>query len=614
MTGRAYVWITSGLALLVFVMANSVLQPALAGWRIDFTEGRQYTLNDGTRSTLGDLSEPVELTFVYSRRVGQEYPVVRAYAERVRELLTSFQSVGGRNIRLEEINPTPFSEGEDEALANGITGIRTDGGDPLYFGLIGRNTVDDELVIPFLAPERESTLEYDLARLIARLDKPEPPVVGIVTDLANFRGDGQEGGYHALVEIARTFDIEPLGVSFTSIPERVDVLMLAHAATLTEEQAYLVDQFVLAKGRALILVDPASKAAAIGGVVDPESGAARSDLGVLGPAWGLGLSGDAVADAAHALPVNVEEGGRVIEIGQPLFLGVPRRLMAEDDIVTAPLTRQVNLGAPGALEAFPPAGASFVPLIRTGEAPSFVDATEASGEMSPADVLQAYSAEDGSLVLAGRLSGTLPTAFPGGPPSPDMETDGAHLAASRVPAEIIIIADADLLDDGFYIDPRSSTAVGDNAILIQNALDNLSGGDQLLALRSRAPNPRRMTRVDRLREAAEARFFDEQVRLEGRLNRAQERLEELQAIGATGGFFSGDFDADLTEDERAELLELRQSVVETRARLRDIERDFRQDIDWLETVLRAINIWGGALIVLLAGLFAWWRRRRGASS
>ncbi len=614
MTGRAHVWITSGLALLVFVMANALLQPALAGWRIDFTEGRLYTLNGGTRATLGSLAEPVELTFVYSRRAGQEYPVVRAYAERVRELLASFRSVGGGNIRIEEINPAPFSEAEDEALAHGITGIRTDGRDPLYFGLIGRNTVDDELVIPFLAPERESTLEYDLARLIARLDKPEPPVVGIVTDLANFRGDGQEGGYHALTEIARTFDIEPLGVSFTSIPDRIDVLMLAHAATLTEAQTYLVDQFVLAKGRALILVDPASKAAAIGGVLDPASGAARSDLGVIGQAWGLELSRYAVADAALALPVNVEAGGRVTEVGQPLFLGIPGRLMAGDDIVTAPLTRQVNLGAPGALEAFPPAGATFRPLIRTDEAPAYIDSARASGEMDPQEVIAAYAAEDGSLVLAGRLSGTLPTAFPGGPPSPDIGTGGPHLSASLVPAEIIVIADADLLDDGFYIDPRSSTAVADNAILIQNALDNLSGGDRLLALRSRTPNPRRMTRVDRLREAAEARFFDEQVRLEGRLNAAQGRLEELQAIGAAGGFFSGDLDADLTGDERAELAELRQSVVETRSRLRAIERDFRRDIDRLEAGLQAINVWGGSLLVLLAGLFAWWRRRRGTAS
>ncbi|MEL7482236.1 MAG: GldG family protein, partial [Pseudomonadota bacterium] len=289
MTRRIFVWLTSALTLLVFALANTVFQPALAGWRTDLSEGRQFSLSEGTKSTLETLAEPVELTFVYSRRVGQEYPAVRSYADRVRELLRAFKSVGGRNIRLIESDPAPFSEDEDEALAFGITAIRTDGNDPLYFGLIGRNTVDDELVIPFLAPEREATLEYDLTRLIARLDDPEPATVGIITDLQNFKGDGQENGYYALQEIARSYRIQPIGVTFASIPDDVDVLLLAHAANLSEYQQYLIDQFILDKGRALIFVDPASKAAAVGGEIGTD-GAARSDLGALSDAWGIELS------------------------------------------------------------------------------------------------------------------------------------------------------------------------------------------------------------------------------------------------------------------------------------------------------------------------------------
>lgn len=119
-----------------------------------------------------------------------------------------------------------------------------------------------------------------------------------------------------------------------------------------------------------------------------------------------------------------------------------------------------------------------------------------------------------------------------------------------------------------------------------------------------------MTRVVDMRDAAQDKFFDEQARLEQRLSQAQRRLEELQSIGATGGFFSGDIEADLTIEERAELAELRQSVVETRARLRQIERDFRQEIDQLEGWLRFINIWGGPLLVLLLGGLVWLRHRR----
>lgn len=623
MLDRYFTPLASVLALIVFLLANTFFQPLLASWRVDFTQGDQYSLSNGTRSTVQNLAEPVDLTFVYTRRVGQDYPAVRAYAQRVRELLQAYQSTSRRRLRLIEIDPTPFSKEEDEAVSAGITAVQTDGTDPLYFGLIGRNAVDDELVIPFLAPEREATLEYDLTRLIARLDKPEPATIGIITDLENFKGDGKGNGYFALREIAAVYQVAPIASDFTVIPEDVDVLLLAHAASLTARQSYLVDQFILHKGRALILVDPASKAAAAGGVFNTGGRIARSDLGPLGDAWGITLSDAAVADVANALPVSVPDGGRVIEVGQPLFIGVPRSLMSSNDLITSALSRPVNLGAPGALEAFPPQGVIFDPLMRTDEAPSYIDAALASGEATPQNVIQAYESEDGQMVLAGRLSGSLSTAFPDGPPPAEDiedpveeelarigEAEGPpHINTSALPAEVVIIADADLLDDGFYIDPRSTLPSADNATLILNALDNLTGGAELLNLRSRAPNERPMTRVNNMREAAQDEFFDEQARLEARLAEAQRRLEELQAVGATGGFFSGDLEADLTPEERTELSELRQSVVETRERLRDIERDFRRNIDGLENMLRFINIWGGPLIVLLIGLIVWFRRR-----
>lgn len=623
MIDRFFTPIASLLALIVFLLANTLLQPLLANWRVDFTQGQQYTLSEGTLATVKDLAEPVDLTFVYTRRVGQDYPAVRAYAQRVRELLQAYEGASGSRLRLTEIDPTPFSEVEDEAVAAGITAVQTDGTDPLYFGLIGRNAVDDELVIPFLAPEREATLEYDLTRLIARLDKPEPATIGIITDLENFKGDGKNGGYYALREIAAVYQITPILSDFDVLPDDIDVLLMAHATELSDWQTYLIDQFILAKGRALILVDPASKAAAAGGVFNTGGRVARSDLGVLGKAWGVTLSDDAVADVAHALPVTITEGGRLVEMGQPLFIGVPRSLMDSRDLITSALSRAINLGAPGALQAFPPQGVSFDPLARTDEAPSFIDAALASGEATPQEVIEAYDSEDGQLTLAGRLTGRLSTAFPDGPPAIEDTDDpveaelaelsraelAPHLTTSAIPAEVVIIADVDLLDDGFYIDPRSTVPSADNATLILNALDNLAGGEQLLDLRSRAPNLRPMTRVNEMREAAQDEFFDEQARLEARLIEAQRRLEELQAVGATGGFFSGDLEADLSPEERAELSELRQNVVQTRARLRDIERDFRRNIDGLERNLRLINIWGGPLIVALLGLFVWFRRR-----
>ena len=109
MFDRYFTPLASVFILCIFFFAHSLLQPALGSWRADFTEQDLFTLSEGTSATLETLAEPVDLTFVYTRRVGQEYPAVRAYAQRVRELLATYKSVAGNKVRLLEIDPTPFS-------------------------------------------------------------------------------------------------------------------------------------------------------------------------------------------------------------------------------------------------------------------------------------------------------------------------------------------------------------------------------------------------------------------------------------------------------------------------------------------------------------------------
>ena len=123
-----------------------------------------------------------------------------------------------------------------------------------------------------------------------------------------------------------------------------------------------------------------------------------------------------------------------------------------------------------------------------------------------------------------------------------------------------------------------------------------------------------MTTVEQMRDAAQARFFSEQARLEANLATSQQRLEELQSIGATGGFFDGDVSAELNEAERDELARLREDIVTTRGRLRQIERDFRRDIDQLELRLRLFTILGGPILIGLLGFAVFARNRRRAKA
>ncbi|MEO0818505.1 MAG: Gldg family protein [Pseudomonadota bacterium] len=625
LTGRAWPTVTALALIGLFILGNLALQPRLASARVDFTERGLYTLSDATRNTLGSVAEPIDLTLVYSRRVGQDYPRIRAHAARVRELLEAYASASGGRLRVRELDATPFSEAEDVALAAGLTGVPTQGTDPLYFGLIGRNSVDDERIIPFLAPERGGTLEYDLTRMVARLDDPSPARVGLVSSLQGLQGDGVETGYGVLRDMKRSYGLEQIDDAFMSLPEDLDVLVLAHPRPLNEYQTWLVDQFVLRGGRLIWLVDPAAKVAGGGGLFNIDPAPPTSDLGTLGRHWQVVLAEGAVADASNALPVQtISPDGRSDIVGQPLFIAAIPANMSRTDPITSELQRAVNLGAPGAL--FVASSSPFVTetLISTGPAPSFIPAADAVREMPPQDVLLAYDTLDGPLTLAVRLTGSASTAFPNGRPGLPLTGDPVedelmraeaaiappHITEAEREAAIVIIADADFVDDGFYINPNGGAVIADNGAFLLNAIDALTGIDGLLALRSRAESLRPMTLVEDMREAAEAEFFDEQARLEERLFTVQSELDafqsELVAAAATGG----DLEAGLSIEERAQLQALRSDILETRARLRDIERGFRSEIDQLEAVLKAVNIWGGALLAVLLGLVIWWRGQR----
>ncbi|MDZ4761976.1 MAG: GldG family protein [Alphaproteobacteria bacterium] len=617
--------VASVCAVMIFAGLNLASARWLAAARVDLTGARLYTLSSSARTVLGRLVEPVELELVYSRGVAASFPAVRMHGTRVRELLNEIAVRSGGKVRIVETDPEPFSEEEDRVAAAGVSPAPVDGGDPLYFGIIGRNSVADEIAIPFLAPERDGQLEYDLIRLVAQLDDPAPPRVAVISSLPAFSGDGTgEGDAFILQEMRRAFEIIPVENGFRQLPRDADLLLIVHPPALDIWQLYQIDQFLLRKGRALIALDPVSRAAL---ARQGARAVVTSTLGRIETALGVTLDASALADRTLALPVEVDAGGgrRVVE-GQPLFIAAPVALMSSDDMITADLSRSVNFGAAGRWVGGAGKGARFTPLVESTPDASLMAIDFAASDPGPRAVIGAYSSLGSRQILAGRLSGRIETAFPEGPPQSAVPEDpllaalardeiaaaAPHIGASEQDAEIVMIADADMLDDGFYINPDGGQPVADNGAFVLNALDNLAGDPALVALRSRAPASRPMTRVDDLRAVASERLYGEQAALEKRLADTEGRLAELETARNAAGAALG---RRLATDERQddEIAAFRTEVSEIRGRLRAIEREFRRDIDTLAGRLQLANVWLPPLFIAAAGLlvFAARNRRRG---
>lgn len=627
MTARQHLAAMGAALVLLFMGVNLLGQSLLSGLRIDFTEARLYALSDGTRATLSRLSEPIEVTLVYTRDAGRTVPAIQAYANRVREVLQSYEVLSRGMIRLRILDPRPFSEDEDAALANGLRVLSTGGPDPIYFGLIARNSVDQTRVIPFLSPDQETRLEYELTRLLQRLDQPRVPRLAILSALPGIDAVTPEAGYALLRDLEASYSIDRLTPDFATLPDDIDVLFMVHPPPLDAWQLWQIDQYILSGGKALILLDPAAKTAPGTGPFGLGDRQIRSDLGPLMQAWGVQLDSAALADSLTALPIEIEsESGRTEIVAHPLFMSIPADLMDPDSLIVAGLSRGINLAAAGRFIIDPQAPGHHQVLMQSGPAPSPVDPARAALDLSAAQTLALYEAGDAPAILAVRLSGSLDSAFPDGPPQarlPDDPLDrewvlaaqqeaGPGLTRSTGAADIILVADADLVEDSLYLTPGDQADFADNGVFLLNALDSLTGGTELMGLRARVPGHRPMARLDRMRAAAQQAVQTERSALQARLDLAQAQLDDLQALLARQTVRQGSGPSAPAGTEEAERIRLTEDILSTREALRGIERRYRADIDRLENGLRAFTLGTGPLLMLaLAGLLYRQRRRRG---
>ena len=172
------------LLAVLFVTLTILSSVFLKGMRFDLTENGLYTLSDGTRNILKKMEEPVNLYLYFSEDVSRDLPQFRSYARWAGEMLEEFAERSGGKLTLHRVNPVPFSPQEDQASQYGLQGVPVGAaGDMLYFGLVGTNSLDGLQVMPFLQPEKEKFLEYDLARIISSLSHPTHKKVGLISGL-----------------------------------------------------------------------------------------------------------------------------------------------------------------------------------------------------------------------------------------------------------------------------------------------------------------------------------------------------------------------------------------------------------------------------------------------
>ena len=104
------------LLLVIFVLFIMLANNVFKGFRFDLTENKLYTLGDGTLNIINGLQDEVTLNYYFSDSLTQDDTYLRAYAKRIKELLEEYQLRSKGKIKINIIDPIPFSDEEDNAM------------------------------------------------------------------------------------------------------------------------------------------------------------------------------------------------------------------------------------------------------------------------------------------------------------------------------------------------------------------------------------------------------------------------------------------------------------------------------------------------------------------
>lgn len=615
MTGNRKLLTSGALAVLavLFVAVILICNTLFRGARLDLTSSHLYTLSQGTKNILSSIDEPIHLYLFYSDKGSQDLPQLRVYAQRVRELLEEMSARAGGKLKLEVIDPQPYSEDEDRATGYGLQAVPAgQNGEKLFLGLAGTNSTNGKSVIPFLQPNKEAFLEYDVAKLIHELSMPKKPVVGLVSSLQMAQSfDPQTRSmkepWAVEQQLAQLFDVRTLNAgSIKAIDKDIDVLALVHPKKLSDDALYALDQFVMRGGHLLVFVDPEADADESG--ADPQNPQAAmmadksSDLPQLFKAWGVEYDPHKIVlDRKHALQITVQQGAP--PVADPAILGFRKSDLNSGDVTTANLD-SINISSAGYFALAKDAKAKLTPLIQTSDDAMTVPSERVKFLPDPSQLLVGYTPTKEHYVIAGRLEGKFTSAFPD-------HKEADHLAETKTDNVIVLVADTDILTDRLWVQvtpffgQKIMNAFANNGDFFINSVDNLTGSSDLISIRGRATAQRPFTVVEDMKRNAEESFRDKERELQQQLSDTERKLTELQSGKSKGS------EMILSPEQQAELTKFLDQKVVIRKQLRQVRHSLDENIDALGARLKFLNIGLMPILITLAALaFALLKRKR----
>ncbi len=570
--------LTTLLVLAAFTGLNLLANNTLRLTRFDFTEEKLFTPGNSTRKILQNLPAAVTAKVYYSPILGERDEQMRLFFDKLRLTLQTYHDIAGDDFNYYFYNPEPLSDIEDRALQAGLQALPvSDLNTAAYFGIVFVNENGQSRTIPFLPLSRQNLLEQDLTENIYLLEHKKK-TLGLLSSLpllGNNTGSIVVPQWQIATEIQKYYNIRP--IKNPADIKDVDVLMIVHPQSMPEDMEQAIYDYSVNGGKILAFFDIAAESLKL--TAPATTITHQSVYGDLPQKWGFRFFDRAVvADLDNSSEVTVETAdytGTTQDLIQFYLTpssftpGLPETLNLKRMLLTS-------------ASVFMPledASVYFIPLAEPSPQSELLSAKVVTQNIHPAEILRHFKADNRPKIIAAHIIGK----------------------SAETPLDIIVVGDSDLLYDSFW---TTSTLIGnqsynipllDNGNFVLNALDVLSGNNNLFELRGKSRLPRPFTSLNKQQKQILQQFKIKEKDIFDQISLIKKGLDEI--------WNKKDFEGrqNFTPDELSVINKIKKTLEERRRDLFTIRLNLNHNLEQTEFWVNVFNIWAlpGLLVIFV---------------
>ncbi len=567
--------------IILFLSTNYIIQKININLGADFTSTKTFSLSDGTKRVIDEIEEPLKISFIYSRNLSKNIPIIQNYANQVQGLLNRYSDLASGKIELNFIEPEPYSDDEDYVNRYGIQGFPIDQeGSKVYFGLIASNTTDDIETVSFFDPSKAGSLEKQLTDIVYKLNRSKKPMIGFlswVDTTPPMMPNNQlgQGEYTILEELSYFYDFEFLDTD-VEIFEDIDLLMVYHPSEISEKTEYAIEQFILKGGKTVIFLDPFFEK-------NDHSNKASNLENVL-KTLNINYNDNVILDGAQATRLQTQQNisdntslQTMLKLNWPEVRG---QFINQNEDIGDGLSL-IRIVSPGGISKLnEDSGINYTSLISSSEATMDLPMKEVH---DPIKLINNFKPTGITYDFGVKLTGQAKSNFQ------DFEHKyDDHFYSSNNGINVVLFSDADFIRNAFwariqkFLDSNVIETTSDNGSLITNVLDSLTGYEEFINLRNKETPFRPFVVVQKLQAEAEQKYLGQEQQLQAQLD---ETLSKIQNLSSGRDVEN----VNLSEKQLIELSNFQMQVEKTRKQLREVRRNLSKDIDILANQINILN-------------------------